>query len=156
MRRAPSTDLIDRFARVLAIDGWYTWMTPEETEQSIAAGSVNRPLVDLADGPFFASRRSEIVATCVDALRRRAEHSNEWEVDLVEEIMSLTEHGIDYTGPEARFSLAIVPGEVLTGLQVLCYLYVGLQLLDPSIDAGIPIADAFQEALRIHRGELLG
>ena len=60
--------------------------------------------------------------------------------------------GLDYASPEKQYTLRSLPNERFSGLHLMCLMYVGFKRIDPSVDVGMPLDDAYDTALAMHRG----
>lgn len=69
---------------------------------------------------------------------------------LVFEIAALGQAGIDLNRPEKKYALKSLPGRTFGGLQLVCMLYVGLQQIDPSVDAGFDLSQEYRRARALY------
>lgn len=66
----------------------------------------------------------------------------------------LGQEGIDYADPAKRHRLKELPGELLSGLEVMCLLYAGLKRIAPTeADIGFDLNDDFAMALELYHSE---
>jgi tetratricopeptide (TPR) repeat protein len=56
--------------------------------------------------------------------------------------------GLDINDPQKKYQIISIPG-TFTGLQLLCYMYVGFRLIAPEKDVGIDLSDEYIVALRL-------
>ncbi|MCX5870521.1 MAG: hypothetical protein NTY00_07780 [Deltaproteobacteria bacterium] len=94
--------------------------------------------------------KPEAYIYCLDALRRFDGKSRDEIFAVASEIGILGMNGIDHTS-EKTYSLKAYPGETFTGLSLLCLMYVGFKLYDPSINSGLDFAEAYEMALEAHK-----
>ncbi|MCX7177070.1 MAG: tetratricopeptide repeat protein [Proteobacteria bacterium] len=103
------------------------------TEQAIAilnrAGQADlRKVVD--DG-----YRPDAVEYMIAAMKRFAELQREQVGRAVMEIGQLGQTGLEINNPSKRYSLTNLDGD-FSGLQLLCYMHVGMALFAPGVDCG--------------------
>ena len=85
------------------------------------------------------------MAFCCEALRMFAAMSADEVRRITLEIAMLGTKGLSVSDPSARYTLHSLPGE-FSGLQLLCYEYVGFKIIDPTVDIGFDIAADYEEA----------
>ncbi len=137
-------DVVDEYARVLKLRGWYDWQPDpiclpkqESVDSSLATG--------------LTTDKPEAYAFCLDALRRFEGKSRDSIFPIVSEISLLGMNGIDYTTPGKTYTLKAYPGETFSGLHLLCLMYVGFKLYDPSVNCGLDFDEAYKMALASHK-----
>lgn len=138
-------DVVDEYARLLKLLPWYEWrpdISPLRPEQESAASSSSIPLT--TDKP-------ETYTFCLDALHRFDGKSRDQIFAVISEISILGINGIDHTTPGKTYSLKAYPGETFSGLHLLCLMYVGFKLYDPSVNSGLDFASFYKMALEAHR-----
>ena len=67
------------------------------------------------------------------------------------EIGIIGRQGIDHTNNEKQYSLKSIAGKKFTGLQLLAYMYVAFQYIDPHLDIGINFKDEYENAKSMHK-----
>ena len=67
---------------------------------------------------------------------------------VASEIAMLGDSGIDLSNPERNYQINSIPGD-FTGIQLLCYMYVGFQMIDPNIDIGFDLSKEYQLAKKM-------
>ncbi|MFW6116234.1 MAG: tetratricopeptide repeat protein [bacterium] len=97
--------------------------------------------------------RPDAVFYCLASLEKYAKMSQSKVREIAFEIGMLGQRGLDIHNPEKKYQLESMQGE-FTGLQLLCYMYVGFQLIDPSVDVGADLSDEYQAALSMFEGEI--
>ena len=97
--------------------------------------------------------RPDAVFYCLAALEKYSEMSQSEVREIAFEIGLLGQRGLDIHNPEKKYQLESMEGE-FTGLQLLCYMYVGFQIIDPSVDVGADLSDEYQAALTMFEGEV--
>lgn len=92
--------------------------------------------------------RMDAVFYLLSALQR-FEQKTEGEVkDITFEIALKGQSGLDINNPEKKYTLGTMEGE-FTGLQLVCYMYVGFKQIEPSLDSGIDLPDEYSMALNL-------
>jgi tetratricopeptide (TPR) repeat protein len=94
-----------------------------------------------------AGLRPDVVAFCREAMRLFAAMPADEVKRITMEIAMLGTKGLSVSNPTARHTLRSLPGE-FSGLQLLCYEYVGFKIIDSSVDIGFDIAAEYEEASR--------
>lgn len=136
-------DLVDEFARLIKLRSWYTWKTDDVPDLSHTVLPSTNIVPLTTDKP-------EAYSYCLDALRRFNGKSRDEIFTVVSEIGILGMNGIDHTSGRT-YSLKAYPGETFTGLHLLCLMYVGFKLYDPSVNSGLDFAEAYELALQAHK-----
>jgi len=135
--------LVDEFARLLKLRSWYIWKTDDVPDLS----PTELPPTNTAP---LTTDKPEAYIYCLDALRRFDGKSRDEIFAVASEIGILGMNGIDHTS-EKTYSLKAYPGETFTGLSLLCLMYVGFKLYDPSINCGLDFSEAYEMALAAHK-----
>lgn len=133
--------LIDEFARNLKLQDWFRWL-PDESNESKREGVTNPELL--------REKQPAAVMFCLGALQRYENMSSEEILKIAGEIALLGQTGIDYTKSDQRYSLQAIPVEQFSGLQLMCLMYVGFQKIDPSLNVGMDLKEAYKLALKMH------
>lgn len=99
--------------------------------------------------------RMDAVFYLINALKL-FEQKTESEVrNIAFEIGLKGQRGLDINNPEKKYSLNTLEGE-FTGLQLICYMYVGFKKIDPSLDVGVDLSDEYSMALKLsNSGDVL-
>jgi len=71
----------------------------------------------------------------IGAMKRFSELPSEQVGHAVMEIAQLGQTGLEINNPLKRYSLTNLDGD-FSGLQLLCYMHVGMALFDPGVDCG--------------------
>ncbi|HEX7534602.1 MAG TPA: tetratricopeptide repeat protein [Syntrophales bacterium] len=89
--------------------------------------------------------RMDAIMYCLAALEKfsRMEYSNAREV--TSEIAILGRSGLDINDPSRTYNLTSLPGD-FTGLQLVCYMYVGFKMIEPSMDIGFDLSNEYETA----------
>ena len=138
--------VVDEYARLLKLLSWYDWqpdVSPLRTGLEPDESAPSAPLI--TDKP-------EAYTFCQDALRRFNGQSRDQIFAVISEISLLGMNGIDHTTPGKTYTLKTYPGEIFSGLHLLCLMYVGFKLYDPKIDCGLDFAEAYELAQKSRKG----
>lgn len=138
-------DVVDEYARILKLRPWYDWQ-PDTTYQQAKHESADPVL----SAPLTTDK-PEAYTFCLDALRRFESQSRESIFSVISEISLLGMNGIDHTAPGKTYSIKAYPAETFSGLHLLCLMYVGFKLYDPSVNCGLDFAEAYEMALEAHK-----
>lgn len=68
------------------------------------------------------------------------------------EISMKGRNGFDINSPEQKYTLTSMDGN-FSGLHLVCYMYVGIQKIEPSLDAGIDLSSEYKIALSLFNSE---
>lgn len=79
--------------------------------------------------------RPDAIEYMIAAMKRFAKIPREEVARVAMEIALLGQSGLQINNPSKRYSLTNLDGD-FSGLQLLCYMHVGMALLDPSVDCG--------------------
>jgi len=139
-------DLVDAFARELRLERWYIWRedrtAPEDLTPTVAADAD-------AQAVFLKEREPAAVMYCLSALKKFNDMEPQAIRAVLAEIKQLHQHGLDIQASDLKYTLTSLPGN-FTGLQLLCYLYVGLQMTDTNRDMGVNLDGAYAQAKRMY------
>ncbi|MBI5020542.1 MAG: tetratricopeptide repeat protein [Ignavibacteriales bacterium] len=133
--------LVDKFARVLKLQDWYS-IDIDEAEEIVGEGATNPELLK--------QKEPATVMYLLSAMKRFEKMHKDDIYKVAGEIALLGRTGIDYTKSNKRYSLQSIPEEQFTGLQLLAMMYVGFQNIDPSLNVGLDFKDAYQTALKLY------
>jgi Flp pilus assembly protein TadD len=95
--------------------------------------------------------RVEAVQHCLAALKTFAPLTNAEIKRITGEIAMTGRNGFDINKGEKRYTLKLMPGEY-SGLQLLCYLYVGFQIIAPGTSIGFDLEKEYHAALALFQG----
>ena len=142
-------DLVDEYARILHLQRWYEWV-PDEAAWVQPEESDLEPEAEGATNPeLLQDKQSASVMYCLDALERFDRLGDDEIRAIAFEIALLGRSGLDYASADKKYTLNSIPGEHFTGLQLMCLMYVGFQRIDPTLDTGMDLADAYRTALSL-------
>ena len=92
--------------------------------------------------------RVDAVMYCLGALEHlSSKPRNEIQL-IVSEIAFLGRRGLDINNPEKHYHLNSLNGD-FTGLDLVCYMYVGFKILEQELDIGADLSSEYQAALRL-------
>jgi hypothetical protein len=89
--------------------------------------------------------RLDAVIFCLDALQKFRDLGDARTRSIVYEISMLGRSGLDINDPSKTYPLSSLPG-TFSALRLVSFIYTGLQLIDPSLDAGIDLSREFSMA----------
>lgn len=92
-----------------------------------------------------AGARPDAVMYCLDGLQKFRDLGDAKTRAIVFEIAMLGRSGLDINDPAKKYTLRSLPGS-FSGLQLVSLMYTGMQLIDPSADAGIDLSQEFAAA----------
>ena len=141
-------DVVDEYARILKLRPWYDWQ-PDTTYLH-----EKQDTADAASSESLKTDKPEAYTFCLDALRRFDGKSRDKIFNVVSEISLLGMNGIDHTTPGKTYTLKAYPGETFSGLHLLCLMYVGFKIYDPSVNCGLDFAEAYAMALETHKANI--
>ena len=155
--------LVDAFAKQLKLTNWYTWQSEEDSpsrtpQPTVGPTPPSDPISQTtsgADGPtnpeLLEAKEPATVMYLLDALRT-FENMDLAQVNAItQEVALIGMNGLDYASNEKQYVLKTLPDDRYTGLQLMAYMHVGLKIVEPDIDSGMPFEEAYEAALKIHR-----
>ena len=137
--------LVDEFADMVGLKGWYEWKADPGTHTVIASahkeGTTNPELL----------RRKQVPAVyfCLDALKRYDTMPVEKVREIALEIGMLGQNGLDYASPDQKYTLQSVPDEKFSGLHLMCLMYAGFKRIAPDHDLQMDLNEPFLTALEM-------
>jgi hypothetical protein len=145
--------LVEQVAELLGIRSWFYWKEdPGEFEivEKLSAsehGGITNPALLKRKSP-------EAVPFLLSALRRFDRLDDDAVKRLTLDAAVLGQEGLDYADTAKRLQLNSLPGELLSGLEVMCLLYAGLKRIAPTeADVGFDLNDEFAMALELYHAE---
>jgi tetratricopeptide (TPR) repeat protein len=96
--------------------------------------------------------RLDAVMYLLAALKRLSPLDPEETRSIAYEIGLLGRRGLDINDPTAKYTLQTLEGS-FSGLQLLCYMYVGFKLVDPTVDVGADFDKEYEAAYSLFRSE---
>lgn len=108
----------------------------------------------IAQATFHANaagaERPDAVMYCLAALESFGSMGEAALREVVLEIATLGQQGLDVNNPERTHRLRTLSGQ-FTGLQLVSYLYVGMQRIEPGQDVGFDLGQEYRTALTLYR-----
>ena len=145
-------DLVDEFAERLKLQRWYEWQPVDDVGLSLEGDFEPAP-----EGPtnldLLEQKEPASVMYLLDALQRFENMDDGQAQQIAFEIAVLGRSGLDYASPEKQYTLRSLPDERFSGLHLMCLMYVGFKRVDPAVDVGMPLDDAYDTALAMHQGK---
>ena len=141
-------DVVDEFARILKIRPWYDWQT------DTTYPNVNHESSDSTLSEPLKTDKPEAYTYCLDALRRFENQTRSAIFSVVSEIGILGMNGIDHATPGKTYTIKAYLGETFSGLHLLCLMYVGFKIYDPSVNCGLDFGEAYKMALEAHKANI--
>ena len=92
--------------------------------------------------------RPDAVMYCLAALEKFSKMSKSELIPIIAEISTKGESGLDVSNPTHKYKLASLPGEY-TGLQLVCYMYVGFKIIAPEKNIGFDLSKEYKAAKRL-------
>ena len=138
-------EIVDEYANILKLRPWYDWQTDPvhlKREMDPDKSALSAPLT--TDKP-------EAYTFCLDALRRLEGKSRDEIFTVISEISILGMNGIDHTTAGKTYTMKAYPDETFSGIHLLCLMYVGFKIYDPSVNCGLDFAEAYEMALAAHK-----
>jgi len=142
-------DLVDAFADLLGLRGWYEWQpdagTHEVTEPPVKEGTTNPELL--------RQKYPAAVWFLLDALKRYAPMDVEQVRAIAFEIGMLGRSGLDYASPDKKYTLQTIPDESFSGLHLMSLMHAGFKRIAPDLDSGMDLEEPFLQALELFNTE---
>jgi Flp pilus assembly protein TadD len=137
--------LVDEFADMVGLTGWYEWKPDPGTHAVIASprkeGTSNPELLRLKTTPA--------VYYCLDALQRYQGMPVERIREIAFEIGMVGRNGLDYASPDQKYTLKSLPDEKFSGLHLMCLMYAGFKRIAPDHDLHMDLNEPFLTALEM-------
>lgn len=165
-------DLVTQYAKVLRLDDWYEWRADESTGSSsnqffvpdqgmpkphqsteLPRAEIGRSQQGATNPELLKAKEPAAVMYLLSALERFDRMTTEQITRLGTEIAIVGMEGIDYTSSEKTYTLPSLPGETFSGLQLLCLMYAAFQVIDPSLNVGADLKDAYRMAQNLYRAK---
>jgi tetratricopeptide (TPR) repeat protein len=139
-------DLVDDFARELKLERWYQWQEDVTVDRDLAPRDAG---LEKTKAELLQEREPASVMYCLAALQEFEDMDRQHILAIVSEIALLGRSGLSYTSSEQKYTLSSLPGN-FTGLQLMCFMYVGFQMIDPTLDTGVDFSSAYKDAQSLH------
>jgi tetratricopeptide (TPR) repeat protein len=139
-------EMIDDFGRILDLTGWYKW------KADLVDNDTSKKHIMTEDD--ISERSSEIYRYCLEALKRYDNKSKEDILMTASEIGFMGMQGIDYVTAGKTYTLNSSPAEQFTGIQLLCMMYVGFKMVDPTLNTELNFDKEYNLALDAYKKSL--
>ncbi|MGA2585670.1 MAG: tetratricopeptide repeat protein [Candidatus Aminicenantales bacterium] len=98
--------------------------------------------------------RIDAVFYLLDSIQLFAKKRNEEIRNISFEIAQKGREGLDINNPDKKYRINFLEGEY-TGLQLVCYMFAGFQIIDPSMDIGIDLSKEYRFAKNLFSSEVV-
>lgn len=132
-KHAPGSEyeLVDEIANLLGCRNWYSWRTDPGEFPILDRYEGDFPISGVSDPEKLKQKNAAAVPLLIKALDRLDKMEEAGIKQLVMEAALAGQSGINFTDPTPSYSLKSLPGENLSGLEIMCLLYSGLKQLSP-------------------------
>ena len=129
-------------------DEYFRKLILRDTEDQFTELAKNQ-MREIAEVEFKKSGiRFDAVMYCLSAMQKFKNMQKSKLMDILAEIALKGGSGLDVHDPAQKYELKTLPGKY-SGLNLVCYLYVGFQMVDPTIDAGFDLSKEYETAKKI-------
>ncbi len=146
--------LVDEYAKVLRLERWYMWKPDEPVPPlafDVGGERLDLPMVEGTTNPeLLKELQTAAMMYCLGALQRFDKMPEDQVRIVTLEIALLGRFGLDYASADEKYTLKSLPGEKFSGLRLMCLMYVGFKRLNPTLDPGMDLHDAYRAALTLH------
>jgi len=137
--------LVDEFADMLGLRGWYEWQPDlghhESTAEPLKEGTTNSALLK--------EKQPAAVFYFLDVFKRFETMTLEEVRNVSLEIAILGRNGLDYASPDEKYELRSLPDRKFSGLHLMCLMFAGFKRIAPEHDVGMNLHDSFLAALSL-------
>jgi hypothetical protein len=137
--------LVDAFADMLGLRGWFEWKPDPGTHEVTAAA----PREGTTNPELLRQKHPAAVWHLLSALQRYDKLPVEKVREIAFEIGIVGQSGLDYADPEPKYTLRSIPGEKFSGLQLMCLMFAGFKRIAPDMDPGMDLHEPFLTALEL-------
>jgi hypothetical protein len=141
-------NLVDEFADMLGLRGWYEWKPDTGTPLSAAATTGEKP-EGTTNPELLKQKHPASVWYLLSALERYDKLPVERVREIALEIALLGRSGLDYASSDKKYRLKSLPEEEFSGLQLMCLMFAGFKRFAPEQDVGMDLHDPFLTALKL-------
>jgi len=136
--------LVDEFADLLALRGWYEWK-PDPGEHV----PKDAPLEGTTNPELLHELHPASVWHLLSALQRFDKLSVEKVREITFEIGLVGQRGLDYASSDKKYTLRSIPGESFSGLEMMCLMHAGFRRIEPELDTGMDLDEPYLVALEM-------
>lgn len=141
-------DLVDEFADMLGLNGWYEWKPDAGAPLSAAATTNDKP-GGTPNPELLKQKHPAAVWYLLSVLERYDKMPVEKVREIAFEAGLLGRGGLDYASSDKKYRLNSLPGEELSGLQIMCLMFAGFKRVAPDQDCGMDLDEPFLTALQM-------
>jgi len=141
-------NLVDEFADMLGLRGWYEWKTDTGTSVSATATTPEKPQGS-TNPELLKQKHPAAVWFLLAALERYDKLPVEKVREIAFEVALLGRGGLDYASSDKKYRLTSLPDEEFTGLQLMCLMFAGFKRIAPDQDVGMDLEEPFLTALQM-------
>ena len=98
--------------------------------------------------------RMDAVFYLMDAIQRFSKKRKEEIQTISFDIALKGREGLDINNPDKKYAIKSLEGEY-PGLQLVCLMYAGFQIIDPSLDIGVNLSKEYQFAKKLSVSEVV-
>ena len=98
-------------------------------------------------------QRVDVIMYCLSAIELFTKISNEQVTEISFEIAMLGNSGLAINDPEKKYTLKSLDGK-FSGVEMLCYMFVGLKIIDNTLPPVADLETEYQQALKIYRSRI--
>jgi hypothetical protein len=136
--------LVNEFARVLNLQDWYSFKEDDPNQEAYSPTGPTNP-------ELLKEKEPATTMYCLSALEKFDNMTDEEVRNVGFEIAMLGTNGIDYASSDRKYSLRSLPGAQFSGLQLLAYMYVAFNRIDPSLNTGVDFRQPYELAMKMFR-----
>lgn len=141
--------LVDEIAEMLGCRNWFSWREDPGDFPILERFTGDFPSSGVSDPEKLRQRNAAAVPLLIKSLDRLAAIDDATIKALVMEAALAGQNGINFTDATPMHTLKSLPGETLSGLEVMCILYTGLKHLSPGMpdsEIGMDLSKEFEAA----------
>jgi len=141
--------LVDEIAELLGCRSWYSWRNDPGDFPILERYDGDFPTGGVTNPDKLKQKNAAAVPLLMRALDRLDKMDQAGIKQLVMEAALAGQSGISFTDPTPNHALKSLPGENLSGLEIMCILYSGLKRLNPSMpdsEIGMDLSAEFRTA----------
>jgi hypothetical protein len=141
-------NLVDEFADMLGLRGWYEWKP--DTGAPVSAGATANEKPEGTTNPeLLKQKHPAAVWHLLSALERYDKVPVEKVREIALEVAQLGRNGLSYADAEKKYRLKSLPDESFSGLQLMCLMFAGFKRFAPEHDVGMDLNEPFLTALQL-------
>jgi len=141
-------NLVDEFADMLGLCGWYEWKLDTGATMSTAVPAGEKP-EGTTNPELLKQKLPAAVWFLLSALERYDKMPIEKVREITFEVGLLGRSGLDYASSEKKYRLRSLPDEQLSGLELMCLMFAGFKRIAPDQDIGMKLDEPFLIALQM-------